>query len=104
MTAETELRRGYGLDPDDESGDLLFEVDDRDDADTLYAALQVYSGQQWKGVRDNADTPSLALHYRALAAKADRLATRLEELLFPEPQPLDREGDPHFNGAFGPGL
>lgn len=96
MTTEAELRRGYGL-----NDDFLLEVDDRDEAETIHAALIDYSAKQWRAVREYAANPTLAAYYKQLAHKADSIDRRLEELLWPEDAEPLREGDPYFNGAFG---
>lgn len=99
MTTEAELFAGYA---DAAPQDILIEVDDRLDAETIHAALTRAATEAYRkaSIGINTDNKALRDYHLADAARLERLLGRFTDALWPEPEP-DREGDPHLNGAFG---
>lgn len=75
------------------STEFIFELDDPGDGDTTLAALNTYIANQYGQANHWSSNPALAAMYRGNAEHAQRIARRLEAVLYPEPEPPDYDGD-----------
>lgn len=66
---------------------------DRDEADAILPALNRYIVAELEQARRFDAFPALRAHHEANARTVERVARRLEEYLFPEPEPPDYDAD-----------